>query len=338
MMIAILIPCLINVEFKRITAMKKLMNYASLLFIGATVVLSSCKKSDDDPTPSNLTADVSLTMNETSSSTGNQNLNVKYNQTVVLEVTAVSTTSTDMKRLYVYKSEDGSSTKTNVNDWTGFKADGNGTYYYDIPAANKNNFTLKREITVSANTSRYTDKYFFYFTSNDNFNVSSSNYLLLGPGTITVIYPDFKASKIDQKLYNICSAQFPSAYNLEGQTGVSASVDPGTGVITVGANADLVQQNGTANCGTFNGWVGQNGTAFVKSNDFDWANASSASAEAAYAAGTPNSTVTGVTIGDIYIAKIKNTSSYSVFKIKAVNSTSTNNDDNYVFDVLGSSL
>ena len=313
--------------------MKKVLKHASLFLIGAIVTLSSCKKTDDDPTPDNLNADVTLTMNETSSSTGNENLNVKYGQTVVLQVTAVSTTSTDMRRLYVYKSEDGSSTKTNVTDWSGFKADANGAYYYEIPGANKNNFSLKRDVTVSSNTSREMDKYFFYFTDNSAFNVGSTSGLLLGPGTITLIYPDFKTRVIDQKLYNICSSMYPSAYNLAAQTGVTATVTPGSGAIIVGPNADFSQQAGTANCGTFNGWVGQNGTAFVKANDFDLTNASASSAAEAYAAGSPNSTITGVATGDIFVAKLKNTTTYAVFKVTAVNVTSTNNDDNYVFDV-----
>ncbi|MDF2455813.1 MAG: hypothetical protein K0R51_1806 [Cytophagaceae bacterium] len=314
--------------------MKKVLNYASMFLLGAVVTLSSCKKTDDDPTPDSLNADVSLTMNENGSSTGNENFNVKYGQKAVLEVTAITTTSTDMRRLYVYRSEDGSSTKNNVIDWSGFKPDANGVYYYEIPSDSKNNFVLKREVTVSTNKTRNTDKYHFYFTSNDNFNVASTNHLLLGPGTITLIYPDFKTGKTGQKLYNICSAEYPSAYNLEDQTGVTATV-AGDGTIIVGPNADLTQQSGEANCGTFNGWVGQNGTAFVKANDFDWENASAHSAGMAYASGAPTYAVNNVQSGDIYIAKLKGTNTYSVFKITAVNNTGSNNDDNYVFDVLG---
>lgn len=311
--------------------MKKAMNYTAVLLAAAVTFLSSCKKTEDDPAPDSLVADVSLSMNETNGTgTDNEDFYVNYSDNAVLEVTAVTTTSSDMKRLYIYKEEDNGA-KTNVG-LSGFKTDGNNNYYYDIPNDSKNNFTLKREVTVSSNTSRVTDVYYFYFTDNSNFNVASpGSDLVIGPGTITLIYPDFKSKFSDKKLYNVCSSMAPGAYDLQNMANVTATVDGG-GNITIGSGADMAQQTGVANCGTFNGWVGQNSTAFVKSNSFDVANASTASVTAAYAAGTPTSTVTGVAVGDIYIAKLKGTTEYAVIKVTGVSSIA-GNDDFYTFDV-----
>lgn len=314
--------------------MKKVSYYLSVALLATTVVLSSCKKSEDDPTPSNLTPDVTLTMNQSNgTSTANEDLTVfNTDGSTVLEVTAITTSSTDMKRLYVYKSED-NGTINSVN-LDGFKQDGNNNYYYEIPSDNKNNFTLKRSVMVSSNTSRDTDVYYFYFTKDNNFNrTTPGTDLLLGPGTITLIY-DVKLNDqaTGQKLYNICSSAFPSAYNLQALTGVSASTN-GAGIITVGSGADMAQQSGVANCGTFNGWVGQNGTTFVKAGSgFDYSNASRNAAETTYQDGTATGTVTGVAVGDIYVANLRGTNTYAVVRITAVNATTTNNDDNYVFD------
>jgi hypothetical protein len=315
--------------------MRKLSYYLSMACLATTVVLSSCKKSDDDPTPDNLTADVSLNMNQTNGTgTANQNLTVKNTQgSAVLEVTAVTTTSNDMKRLYVYKTED-TGTRTNVA-LDGFKQDGNNNYYYDIPNDSRNNFTIKRSVNVSSNTTRVTDLYQFYFTKDSDFNVASpGSNIIIGPGTINLIYDiDLSIAKSGEKLYNICSSQFPSAYNLQTLSGVTASADQTTGIITVGSGADLSQQSGVANCGTFNGWVGQNGTTFVKAGSgFDYPNATRNQTAAAFTTGTAVTTVTGVTSGDVYIANLKGTNTYAIIRVTAINSVS-GNDDYYIFDV-----
>lgn len=317
--------------------MKKLSYYLSVALLSATVVMTSCKKSEDDPTPNNLTPDVSLTMNQTNG-TGmdNEDLTVKNTQgSAVLEVTAVTTTSNDMKRLYVYKSED-NGTINNVS-MDGFKQDGNNNYYYEIPNDSRNNFTIKRSVNVSSNTTRDTDRYYFYFTDASDFNrVAPGTDVVIGPGTITLVYDvDLSTSKSDQKLYNICSSSFPSAYNLQSLSGVSATADGTTGLITVGDGADMAQQTGIANCGTFNGWVGQNSTTFVKTNssNFDYSNATRNMAEEAFNDGTPTATVTGVASGDIYIANVRGAGNYAVIRITSVNATTTDNNDYYQFDV-----
>ena len=67
--------------------------------------------------------------------------------------------------------------------------------------------------------------------------------------------------------------------------------------------------------GSFNN---TNNTMFVKSNSFDYMNATEESAMAAYAAGTPSATVTNPAVGDMYIAKIRGGNTYMVIKIATI--------------------
>jgi len=149
--------------------MKKLMNYASLFLMAAIVVVSSCKKADD-PTPS-ANPDVKITMNQTDG-TGNatKSIGVKNDRgSIDMQVTALTATNNDMSRLYVYVKIDNGPYQT--IGFTGFTQDGNNNYYYDIPNADRNNFTLDMNPTISTNTSRQTEEYFFFFTSGSAFDV-----------------------------------------------------------------------------------------------------------------------------------------------------------------------
>ncbi|MDB5256237.1 MAG: hypothetical protein JWM14_932 [Chitinophagaceae bacterium] len=312
--------------------MKKLMNYASLLFIGATVVLSSCKKSDD-PVPSS-NPDVKVTMNETDGTGGATNtIGVKNDRgSVLMQVTAVTATNNDMSRLYVYVKKDNGAYQS--VGFTGFTTDGNDQYYYDIPNANRNNFTLDMSPSVETNTSRVTDEYYFFFTSGSAFDINNQTNVKLGPGKITVRYNPLELVKSGQKLYSICaSTGNNAAYNIEALAGVTTSVNSITGAITVtGTNADAVNMLGTAtNCGSSgsfsNGWIGQNSTTFIKSNAFVFTNANMNSTITAYNnGGSSTSTVSGVATGDVYIAKLKGGSNYAVLKITNVFDGAGNND------------
>lgn len=85
-----------------------------------------------------------------------------------------------------------------------------------------------------------------------------------------------------------------------------------------GANASKDLQNtdaaGSPFTGTFNA---ANSSAFVKADGFDYTNATSASAAAAFAAGSVLTTVTNPAVGDVYIAKLRGGSDYAVVKITA---------------------
>lgn len=315
------------------TAMKKLMKYASLFLVGA-VVLSSCKKTDD-PVPS-ANPDVKLTMNQTDG-TGNAttSIGVKNDRgTIDMQVTALTANNNDMSRLYVYVKKDNGPFQT--IGFTGFTTDSDNQYYYKITNANQNNFTLDMIASIETNASRVTDEYYFYFTSGDFDITTPGSEVKLGPGKITVRYNPLELVKSSQRIYSVCAATGNNAaYNIDGLTGVTTSVNPITGAITVtGTNADLVNMVGIASCsGTFNnGWTGQNNTTFVKSNSFVFTNATMTSTVNAYNGGSALTTVTGVAIGDVYIAKLKNSTTYAVLKVTGVTDAAGNND--YIeFDV-----
>lgn len=91
--------------------------------------------------------------------------------------------------------------------------------------------------------------------------------------------------------------------------------------VTVGggnANKDMNNTNTAGN--PFTGsWKSENNTLFVKANSFDYTNATEEEASAAYFAGSPSATVTAPAVGDIFIAKLRGGSDFTVIKITALN-------------------
>ncbi len=87
-----------------------------------------------------------------------------------------------------------------------------------------------------------------------------------------------------------------------------------------GANADKDMNNTNTAGNPFTGaWQSENNTQFVKANSFDYANATEEAAATAYAAGTPSASVSAPAVGDIYVAKLRGGSDYTVIKITALN-------------------
>ena len=304
------------------------MNFASMFLMGAVVALSSCNKTDD-PVPSS-NPDVKVTMNQSDGTgTASNELGVKNGQgNVLMQVTAITQTNNDMSRLYVYVDKDGEG-KESVG-FENFKQDANDRYYYDIPNDSRNNFTIDLSAPVSSNTTRVTDVYYFYFTSNSAFDVANpGSNIKIGPGSIKLVYNKFDVVATTQRLYSVCAGTGNNgAYNLQSLTGVTTSVNQSSAEITVGSGADMANSVGTANCvgGFVKGWVGQNSTTFVKVNGSDYDNATLSSVAAAFSAGTTVSTVSNVVVGDVYIAKLRGTSTYAVLKVTAVTDAAGNND------------
>lgn len=115
----------------------------------------------------------------------------------------------------------------------------------------------------------------------------------------------------------------PGAWNLDGDAAVSVS----------GTASTKSMKNTDAAGVTFTGsWTSDaaNGTMYVKSNTFDFANATEELAMAAYALGTPSASVTNPAVGDIYIGK-KGTTYYAI-KITAFDTTSKGNLGKISFD------
>lgn len=111
----------------------------------------------------------------------------------------------------------------------------------------------------------------------------------------------------------------------------------GTVVAASGSSADKDMENTDAAGVAFTGsWEAANATMYVKSNSYDYNNATVEAAAAAYAGGTPSATVNNPADGDIYIAKLRGGSTYAVIKIVNVdaadNTCSCGNTGKITFD------
>ena len=124
------------------------------------------------------------------------------------------------------------------------------------------------------------------------------------------------ATEVTGAFFHILGAD-KGAYDLVGES-EKGSAD---------ADADKDLENNDVNPDetgkTFTGsWEAANSTMFVKSNSFDYANATVESATTAYTAGTASASVASPVVGDIYIAKLRGGSDYAVIKITKVDTTS----------------
>lgn len=298
--------------------MKKFYSYVAVLAISSMALFSSCSKSDDDMiTPA--TPDASVELNENTKPTGSADLYVKRDQTsATLQVSAVSKTSTDMKRVYVFKQ---STTTTSTGDYTtvegsGFKKDANNRYYYDIPSDQKNNAVVTVTVSLNAgNVNADMDEYYFVFTDGSPYagapNIAG---VLVGPAKINIHY-GVLTETTGHKLNNI---QGPNsgAFDLVTLSNKGAS-DLATGKDMIDDDAATALWEKSFNAGT-------SGTLYKKiSSSFDYANATDISIEDAYAdAGTALSTVEDVAAGDLYVAKLRGLDQYVLIKVTFVSSES----------------
>jgi hypothetical protein len=315
--------------------MKKLAYYMSATFIAATMILSSCKKSDD-PVPTPQSADVSLTIDQNNPGATNKEYTVFTTDTrKVIEVRAKTSTNNNMKRVYVYKTEKakgGSASDLENENVTGSKTDDAGNHYFSISNDNQNNYALKISVDIDNDETRDEDVYYFYFTEDTDFDVEDQgDDVVYGPGTITLIYDSKLTHTTDQKLYSICDANQDAAFDLTTFSKVATSLN-GSNEIQIGTGADLVNQGDQgdeADCGTFRkGWDAQNGTTFKKAGSgFGYDNATHNDLDAEFNSGinlSPNA-VNNVAVGDIYIAKLRDGNNYAIIKITGITEGASNN-------------
>ena len=100
--------------------------------------------------------------------------------------------------------------------------------------------------------------------------------------------------------------------SLKGSWDMVADVAQGASDPAAGKDVRNSDLAGNPFTGSF---TSANNTMFVKSNTFDYANATEEAAMAAYAAGTAQATITNPAVGDIVIAKVRGGSDYMVIKI-----------------------
>ncbi len=317
--------------------MKKIAYYLSAALLVSTAILSSCKKSDD-PIPTPQSADVSLTIDQTNPGATNKNDTVfTTDSRRVIEVRSKTNTGNDMKRVYVFKTEKakGGTASSQVSEnITASHTDGNGNHYYTISDGDKNNYALKISVDIDNDETRDQDKYYFYFTKDADFDVNNQgSNVIYGPGTITLVYDSkLTHSTTGVKLYSICTADQDAAYDLTSFSKVGTSLNS-SGEIHIETGADLVNQGNegdVANCTTFRkGWDGENGTTYKKAgSSFSYDNATHNDLITEYSNVfnlTPGS-VDNVSVGDVYIAKLRGQDNYALIKITGI----TEGTDNHI--------
>jgi len=85
--------------------MKKHLNMRLLIVFLAFITILSCKKKDDESTVTPIYPESTVALNEvTGKTSGRDSLFVKRDKTsAIIQVSATSKTTTDMKRIYVFK-------------------------------------------------------------------------------------------------------------------------------------------------------------------------------------------------------------------------------------------
>jgi hypothetical protein len=300
--------------------MKKIYSKIALLAISSLVLLSSCSKDGEDDVINPVTPDATVELNENTKPSASTNLYVKRDQaSATLQVSAVSKTSTDMKRVYVFKK---SETTTNVGTYTtvegsGFKKDGNNNFYYDLPADQKNNAVITLTVSLNANnTAAVKDEYFFVFTTGSAYdgapNIAG---VLVGPAQVYINYGILNETT-GHKLNNILGPN-SGAFDLVALTNKSTS--------DADASKDLVDHDKTTALWD-KSFKAANDTKFTKvSSTFDYANATDIAIKNAYDADNASGTVSSVAAGDLYVAKLRGLDQYALIKVTFI-STDTDGE------------
>jgi hypothetical protein len=206
------------------------------------------------------------------------------------------------------------------------KADG------EIKAASLTKAAGTSSSTVAAFTKAATDA-----VGKTTMSYSLKDTLAAGKTTYTISVTDKKDQTVSQSLIVVVAAPAPvttpmtiektdgqlwnqnspgiAAWDIVGDVPVSAG-DPST-------TKDMANVTATSPGAIAAYFEAKNSTMFVKANSFDYANATVEAATAAYAAGTPAMSASGVANNDIYIAKLRGGSDYAVIKITLVDPSST---------------
>jgi len=178
--------------------MKKVLNYASMLLIGAVVTISSCTKTEDPTPDANPNAEVFETkMFATNFGSTDEAVvvgTVSTSQTVKLRINVNHSGSNNVSKIFITKSQD-NGTSTNyahgsniTNTYGTFTAGTTSSYSFDVPSGLKS-FVLDVPVeTRSSALSTATDVYSIWITDGaGNFDKPSKN-RVLGISTITLKY------------------------------------------------------------------------------------------------------------------------------------------------------
>ena len=171
--------------------------------------------------------------------------------------------------------------------------------------------------TLDAPADGVSETYTFIVSDSDGESASRS---LTVSGISGVVSTPFGPENVGSFFH--AGSSLEGAYNLLGVTGVAVS----------GNEADKDMKNIDIAGGNFTGsWtaVTGNGTQFVESNTFDFANGSVEDAVAAFAAGSAKTTVLNPSLNDIFIVKLRGGSDYALLQLtdRDVNDNTCNCSD-----------
>lgn len=297
--------------------MKKIYSSIAILAIASMALFSSCSNNGDDPTPVlPSTPDVKVALNETTNTSASENIYVSREKTSLnLQVSAVSKTTTDMRRIYVFKK---STLTTTAGDYaavngTGFKKDGNN-YYYDIPANERNNTVLNLTVSlIGGNTLAKSDEYYFAFTDGTSFGgPADTDGMLVGPAQIFIYYGKLSETT-GHRLNNIFGPN-SGAFDLVTLKNKAASeAATGKDMLDYDAVTSTALWSKSFDAGT-------SGTLYAKlPSDFDYDNATDISIKEAYTtAANATGTQIGVAAPNMFVAKLRGTETYALIKVTSI--------------------
>lgn len=272
--------------------MKKLKLFA-LGLLSSTVLLTSCSEDDDDnPNPV-------LTVEEVTQSATSGSVTVAPNTALELKWNARKEgTGAELKTFAI--SNQGVNTITPIPT-----SNAGNDFPYDIANADDDQYIDFISINSGSNLGLTT--WTFTVTDKDGKSATATFSVEVANATTPL------ANETTGAFFHV-GGSLEGAYDLVAETSVAAS----------GSETDKDMKNTDLAGDTFTGsWEAGtgNGTMFVKASGFDYANATEEAASAAYAAGTPASSVTNPAAGDVYVALLRGGSDYAVINITKVDPT-----------------
>ncbi len=294
--------------------MKKMYSTIAVLAISSMVIFSSCSKNDDEAPVATGTPESSIALNENTNTNEDDTLFVNRTKgSALIQVSAVSKTTTDMKRIYVYKkvTTTGSIGSYTTYNGSGFKQDSDNNYYFEIPNDQRNNTALNLTITLTANNAgAVMDEYYFAFTSIANYGgPGTATGLLVGPAQIYVAY-GLLTETAGHRLNNIKGPN-SGAFDLQTLTNKAASASA--------AGKDMIDSDSSTANWDKAFFAGTSSTLYVQlASTFDYTNATDVSIAAAYILGTKLGTQLNVANGNMYVAKLRGGNDYALIKVTSI--------------------
>ncbi|ABG60619.1 hypothetical protein [Cytophaga hutchinsonii] len=306
---------------------------SSLLFVTGLLffTISSCKKKSSDSVAPFITHKA-IYLNQDTPSV-QDTLYVKRDQvTANLRVNANTfSIGMKMKRLYIFTRPidnvlaPGAYKSVEID---GFKKDSNNNFYSLLNSDNQDSTTTAVTVGLRANDlTAIAEEFYFIYTDDNDYAGPGSGGVVIGPAQFFILYGKLSEST-GKRIYNYASTV---AYHYPGFDVVNLAYK-----YNEEAAADMDIYENTDNNPLFTGkFTSQNGTSFVKAeSNFPYANATDTEVAYYYSLGTSfTETPDSINIGDIYLMKLRGTTSYAAMKIMYIvpenGKTGGSNDNEY---------